>query len=36
MLLNVWNGPARGIAIGLQALAEKKTQESEAEVTAEA
>lgn len=28
MLLNVWNGPARSIAIGLQALAEKKTNEA--------
>jgi len=36
MLLNVWNGPARGIAIGLQALADKKAEDGEAEVTAEA
>lgn len=28
MLLNVWNGPARSIAIGLQALATKKTEEA--------
>lgn len=28
MLLNVWNGPARGIAIGLQALATKKAEEA--------
>jgi len=36
MLLNVWNGPARGIAIGLQALADKKAEDGEAEVTVEA
>lgn len=29
MLLNVWSGPARGITIGLQALAEKKSEETE-------
>ncbi|MDQ1325041.1 MAG: large subunit ribosomal protein [Campylobacterota bacterium] len=28
MLLNVWNGPARSIAIGLQALATKKAEEA--------
>lgn len=28
MLLNVWNGPARSIAIGLQALATKRAQEA--------
>lgn len=28
MLLNVWNGPARSIAIGLQALATKKIEEA--------
>jgi len=28
MLLNVWNGPARSIAIGLQALAAKRAEEA--------
>lgn len=28
MLLNVWNGPARSIAIGLQALATKRSEEA--------
>lgn len=28
MLLNVWNGPARSIAIGLQALATKRAEEA--------
>jgi large subunit ribosomal protein L10 len=28
MLLNVWNGPARSMAIGLQALATKKEEEA--------
>ena len=28
MLLNVWNGPARSFAIGLQALATKKEEEA--------
>jgi len=28
MLLNVWNGPARSFAIGLQALATKKSEEA--------